>query len=84
MIFYSFTPINGLYLGYGSAQPSPEEPGVFLLPAFATFVEPPLCRENEIAIWRPTDHEWVKRWVAPIPKAPLKSRVAAAWKALTA
>lgn len=48
---YSFHPVTGVLLGVDFAQESPREPGVFLLPAGATFVEPPQVPEGKQAIW---------------------------------
>lgn len=41
MIIYHYDGINKAYLGQSQARESPLEPGVFLLPANATFTEPP-------------------------------------------
>lgn len=48
---YSFHPDTGKSLGIEFAQESPLEPGVFLLPAGATFVEPPQAPEGKQAVW---------------------------------
>jgi hypothetical protein len=48
---YSFHPETGVFIGVDFAQESPLEPGVFLLPAGATFVEPPQVAEGEQAVW---------------------------------
>jgi hypothetical protein len=48
---YSFHPSTGVFLGVDFAQESPLEPGVFLLPAGATFVEPPQVFEGQRAVW---------------------------------
>lgn len=38
---YHYDGMTGLYLGTGTADPSPLEPGEFLMPRFATDAEPP-------------------------------------------
>jgi hypothetical protein len=48
---YSFHPTTGVFIGVDFAQESPLEPGVFLLPAGATFVEPPQVAEGKQATW---------------------------------
>ena len=48
---YSFHPETKVFIGVDFAQESPLEPGVFLLPAGATFVEPPQVAEGKQAIW---------------------------------
>ena len=42
MKVYNYDPIIKRYLGESEAFPSPREPGVFLLPANATFIAPDL------------------------------------------
>lgn len=49
---YSFHPETGAFIGIDFAQESPLEPGVFLLPAGATFVEPPQVSEGKQAVWK--------------------------------
>jgi len=53
----------GIYVGDVNCQPSPREPGVFLIPAGAIEIEPPNLSENEIAIW--SGNEWVVDTVIP-------------------
>jgi len=48
---YSFHPTTGVFIGVEFAQESPLEPGVFLLPANASFVEPPRATEGKQAVW---------------------------------
>jgi hypothetical protein len=48
---YSFHPSTGVFLGVDFAQESPLEPGIFLLPAGATFVEPPQVSDGQQAVW---------------------------------
>lgn len=48
---YSFQPTTGVFIGVDFAQESPLEPGIFLLPAGATFVEPPQVSDRKQAIW---------------------------------
>lgn len=53
---------TGFLLGEDSALPSPLEPGVFLIPAFATDKVPPCPEEGEIAKFSNGDWE-----LSPIP-----------------
>lgn len=50
MKYYSYNR-NGEYIGIGIARPSPLEPNIFLLPALATFLDPPATQNNEVAIF---------------------------------
>jgi hypothetical protein len=54
MICYGYSEFTFEYTTSGEAYESPLEPGVFLLPAHATFIEPPpfdpatqICKFNE-------------------------------------
>ncbi|MDM0011992.1 hypothetical protein QTH87_06005 [Variovorax sp. J22P168] len=50
MRVYCFDPATGVYTGESEADPSPLEPGCFLLPAFATFDPPPPAEEGMRAV----------------------------------
>jgi hypothetical protein len=67
---YSFHPETGAFIGVTFAQESPLEPGVFLLPAKATFVEPPQA-EGKQAIWKGDSWE-VQNFPALEPPEPVK------------
>lgn len=58
MKIYHYAPTNGAYLGEGEADESPLEPGVFLVPAFATDSPPPDFVPGESIAVR-TGNEWV-------------------------
>jgi hypothetical protein len=64
---YSFHPETGVFIGLEFAQESPLEPGVFLLPAGATFVEPPQVAEGKQAVWGGSS--WAVEDI-PLPPAP--------------
>ena len=64
---YSFHPETGVFIGVEFAQESPLEPGVFLLPAGATFVEPPQVAEGKQAVWN--GESWAVEDI-PLPPAP--------------
>ena len=51
MNIYHYEPSTGIYLGQTVADESPLEPGVFLIPAFATEIEPPNTPEGFIAVF---------------------------------
>ena len=51
MIIYNYNKEYKYYINSGEADPSPLEPGVFLIPANATNIQPPECSESEIQIF---------------------------------
>jgi hypothetical protein len=46
MLIHHYDPITGSYINSSIADESPLEPGVILLPAHATIIEPPEAREG--------------------------------------
>ncbi|UJB33753.1 tail fiber assembly protein [Chromobacterium sp. Beijing] len=54
---YHYHPVTGEYLSTSTANASPLEPGVWLLPAHASKAKPPVTAEREIALFR--DGAWV-------------------------
>lgn len=51
--------INGIYTNSSDADESPLEPGIYLIPANATTVEPPITTDNEVAIF--DGQSWTKQ-----------------------
>lgn len=71
MQIFHFDPANQEYLGCSMADESPLEPGVFLVPAYATEIVPPACGEGhrivfDGAAWR------VEAIQRPEPEPPTK------------
>jgi len=56
MEIYNYDPITKYYLNVSTATESPLEPGVFLIPAYATEIEPPTPIDGKIPIW--VDNHW--------------------------
>lgn len=56
MQIYHYHPETGEYLGDGLADPSPLEPGKYLVPAHATTSAPPTAMAGKVRVWR---GEWV-------------------------
>lgn len=56
---YSYHPETGVYQGETDAWESPLEPGIFPLPAHATFIEPPKYSENQIPSFQMDKSEWI-------------------------
>jgi hypothetical protein len=63
MNIYHYHPETGALLGEGTADPSPLEPGKWLIPAHATTATPPTAQDGEQALW--TNGAWQ---VQPIPE----------------
>lgn len=62
MLVFIFSPDNFDFLGTEQAQPSPLEPGEYLLPGNSTLTPPPTLVDHQAAVWR-TDHwEIVPDW----------------------
>jgi hypothetical protein len=51
MIIYNYDKDYKYYIDSSEADPSPLEPGVFLIPANSTSIQPPNCLESEIQIF---------------------------------
>lgn len=56
MKIYNYHPEYKTYVGSSYADPSPLEPGVFLIPAHATELEPPECSSCEIPVFN--ENSW--------------------------
>lgn len=69
MKYYSYD-VYGYYVGWGFADESPLEPGVYAVPAQATLVEPPEIADNERLKW--TGSEWTVEAV-PSNELPLEA-----------
>lgn len=70
MIAYGYEPSTGDYTGEVNAWESPLEPGVFLLPANATFVEPPPFEGGKYRVWNGTDWSSIDIPAPPEPIIP--------------
>ena len=51
MKIFHYHPETGALLGEGTADPSPLEPGKWLVPAYATSEEPPIAEDDEQVTW---------------------------------
>ena len=54
MKIYHYHPDYKIYLGSSDADPSPLEPGVFLIPAYATELESPEYQDGKISVFNGT------------------------------
>ena len=61
---YSYNWATGEYLGEEVADPSPLEPGTYLMPAYSTTFAPPEVEEGKRAIFDLQKEEW---YVEDIP-----------------
>lgn len=64
MIAYNYNQ-NGEFIGIEEAQESPLEPGIFLIPAYATTITPPVVDEGEIQVWN--GDNWI---ILKLPQPP--------------
>ena len=56
-VAYNYDPHDGRYIGCENVVASPlDPPGVWLIPAHSTLIEPPAASPNQIAVFR--DGEW--------------------------
>lgn len=55
---YNYHPKTGEFLGEGTADPSPMEPGKYLVPGFATTEEPPAPQAGFVPAW--IDGKWIE------------------------
>jgi hypothetical protein len=68
MQIWHYHPDTGRLLGTGAADPSPVEPDVWLIPAFATATPPPAPDQGQEVAY--VAGEWVQRPAPPPPAAP--------------
>lgn len=62
MRIFHYDEQTGVFGGEDVADPSPLQPGVWLIPAYATTAQPPLLKTGERAVWK--DGAW---GTEPIP-----------------
>lgn len=67
VIAYGYDPITGEYTGEVNAWESPLEPGVFMLPADATFEAPPEAEDGKYRAWNGSSWELI---TIPVPETP--------------
>lgn len=58
MQIHNYHPGTRIYTGASQADESPLEPGVYLIPAYATTAEPPKLQDGHVARYRPNDGLW--------------------------
>lgn len=63
MKIFHYHPETGALLGEGAADPSPLEPGEWLVPAHATTATPPTAQDDEQTLW--VNGTWQ---IQPIPQ----------------
>jgi hypothetical protein len=56
MIIFHYSPMTGELQSAGQADPNPMEPGNYIIPAFATEIEPPAAEAGYIAVF--ANGEW--------------------------
>jgi hypothetical protein len=58
MLIYNYHPITRHFTGISEAEYSPKEFNVFLIPAHATDIEPPICTDEQIAVFDEESKKW--------------------------
>ena len=61
MEWYRYNPDTLEYEHPVTCQPNPARPGEFLIPPYATELEPPGTGENEIAVFQPESKTWTTK-----------------------
>ena len=75
MKVYHYHPNTGVYLGSSDADPSPLEPGVFLIPAFATPKVVPSVPQGSRAVFK--NDQWaIEVILEPLPPEPQPEKTA--------
>jgi hypothetical protein len=59
---------NGVFVGVVNRQPSPKEPGVWLVPGGAVLVPPPSIPAGQQAVW--AKGAWALQPIPPPPAPP--------------
>jgi hypothetical protein len=74
MKVYTYNPITGELVGISEADESPLEPGVILMPAYSTELEPPAFNpQSEIVYFDKDEKVWRKQDLDSEPPVPLIS-----------
>jgi hypothetical protein len=60
MKIYNYHPDYKYFYSESEADPSPLEPGAFLIPAYATDIGPPTCELNQIQIFNETSWDIIE------------------------
>jgi hypothetical protein len=60
MKIYNYHPDYKYFYAESVADESPLEPGVFLIPAYATDIEPPTCELNQIQVFNETSWDIIE------------------------
>ncbi len=55
---YTYAPETGAFTGISFADPSPLESGIFLIPAFATEIEPPASKDGQQVAFDVCTQSW--------------------------
>lgn len=72
MLIYHYDQFTRVLLGSSEADESPGDPGVFLIPAYATEIEPPETADGEFAVFDGT------AWAVQAKPVPVNENINAA------
>lgn len=76
---YCYDPDTLFFTGVSAADPSPLEPGEFLIPAFATKIAPPAFSKGEQAKFNEGEQLWTIEKIPALPEPTRDELIAGAW-----
>jgi hypothetical protein len=76
MNVYNYHPVTKIFLSQEPADPDPMTPGNWLIPAYATMIEPPTGDKNQFAVFNEEEKAWKLIYIKPYEPSYAEKRVA--------